>query len=180
MKLSNSLKDDDTFVLVGKITGAHGLKGVVRVSPFAESFLVFSADKKILLETPDGKRLNRKIIWGRPHGQVIRLQLDQVTDRDQAKQLAGTLLFVEKSDLPAPEEGTYYWFDLIGMSVYTPDNQCIGTIDSIIPTGSNDVFVVKGSGNDGETEILIPALESVVMDIDMEKGIMRVELPEGL
>jgi len=180
LKLSNSRKAIDGFILVGKITGAHGLKGVVKVSPFTESLSVFSADKKVLLETPDGTRRTRKILWGRPHGRVLRLQLEKVLSRTAAEDLAGTLVFVEKTDLPGLEDGSYYWFDLIGLAVYTTDGKCLGTIHSIIPTGGNDVYVVKGPGVGGEKEILIPAIESVVLNIDIEKGTMHVELPEGL
>ena len=68
------------------------------------------------------------------------------------------------------EAGTYYWFDLIGVNVYTSDNRHLGSIASIIETGANDVYVVK----DADREILVPALESVVQSIDIESKIMRV------
>jgi len=74
------------------------------------------------------------------------------------------------------DEGIYYWFDLIGIKVYTTEEKYLGRIESIVETGSNDVYVVKH----GEKEVLIPALESVVLDIDLEHKRMRVDLPEGL
>ena len=70
--------------------------------------------------------------------------------------------------------------DLIGLSVYTIDGDCLGRIDSIIPTGSNDVYVVKNMVDGKENEVLIPALESVVVEVDLNREIMRVDLPEGL
>jgi 16S rRNA processing protein RimM len=90
--------------------------------------------------------------------------------------MVGCDLFIKKSELPELEEGTYYWFDLIGIDVYTTQEEYLGRIASIVETGSNDVYVVKN----GEQEILIPALETVVLDIDLGKKQMRVDLPEGL
>jgi 16S rRNA processing protein RimM len=78
--------------------------------------------------------------------------------------------------LPELDEDTYYWFELIGIEVYTTEAEYLGRIASIFPTGSNDVYVVK----DQKKEILVPALESVVVGIDLEQKIMRVRLPEGL
>jgi len=78
--------------------------------------------------------------------------------------------------LPELGEDTHLWFDLIGMAVYTTEDKYLGRIESIIETGSNDVYVVQ----DHEKEVLIPALESVVVDIDLEHKRMRVDLPEGL
>ena len=78
------------------------------------------------------------------------------------------------------EEGTYYWFDLIGLSVFTVEGEFLGQISSIIPTGSNDVYVVKDSKRGLDYERLIPALESVIRSIDIKMKTVRVNLPEGL
>ena len=80
-----------------------------------------------------------------------------------------------RAQMPPLEDGSYYWCDLIGSAVYD-DEQYIGTLESIIPTGSNDVYVVT----DGEKETLVPALASVVREVDVNRKRMRVTLPEGL
>jgi 16S rRNA processing protein RimM len=87
---------------------------------------------------------------------------------------------IAKSQLPELEAGTYYWSDLIGLSVFSKDDVYIGCLTAILPTGSNDVYVVENTGPGGRHEILIPALQSVVLDIDLEKRVMHVDLPEGL
>ena len=96
--------------------------------------------------------------------------------RDQAKTLVGADLQIEKAALPVLETGVFYWYELIGLQVFTTDDRYIGRLVSIIRTGANDVYVVK---ND-RTEILIPALESVVKVIDIDANSMRVDLPDGL
>jgi len=99
-----------------------------------------------------------------------------ISNRDQAKTLIGAELFIPQSELPEVDEDTYYWRDLIGIEVYTKTEEFLGRIESIIETGSNDVYVVKRD----EKEVLIPALEAVVLEIDLGHNRMLVDLPEGL
>ena len=75
------------------------------------------------------------------------------------------------------ESGSHYWTDIIGLSVYRADGNYLGRITSILPTGSNDVYIVSDEKN---KETLIPALESVVREIDLKNNRMQVQLPEGL
>jgi 16S rRNA processing protein RimM len=163
-------------VLIGKIVGTHGLKGTSKIQSFAESLEIFKSGTVLLVSSPDGSENRYEIDWIKPHSRGALLSLREITGRDQAKSLIGSELYIEKTELPELEDGAYYWFDLIGVSVYASDNRFIGRLDSIIETGANDVYVVK----DAEREILVPALESVVRSIDIESKIMRVELPEGL
>jgi 16S rRNA processing protein RimM len=78
--------------------------------------------------------------------------------------------------MPELAEGEFYWCDLLGLAVMTDGGEPLGLLADIIATGSNDVYVVK---NDGR-EYLIPALEDVVLNIDLDKGIITVRPPEGL
>jgi 16S rRNA processing protein RimM len=164
------------LVLIGKIVGAHGLKGTSKIQSYAESLEIFKSGTVLLVCSPEGRENRYEIDGVKSHSRGALLTLKEVTGRDQAKSLIGSELYIEKAELPELEDGAYYWFDLIGMNVYTSDDRYIGRLDSIIETGANDVYVVK----DAEREILVPALESVVRSIDIESKIMRVELPEGL
>ena len=165
---------------IGKIVGAHSLNGTSRVYSYAESVSVFKPNSKIILRSPDGQENIYEINWVKPHTRNVLLALKGVNDRTQAEKLIGCELLIEKARLPELEDGTYYWFDLIGLSVFTTEGEFLGRIESIISTGSNDVYVVKPPDGDEKDEVLIPALESVVLDIDLEKQKMQVDLPEGL
>ena len=90
--------------------------------------------------------------------------------------MIGSRLFIAKTELPDLEDGTYYWFELIGLAVYGPSDQFLGTLEAILETGSNDVYVVRYN----EEEILVPALDTVVKKIDIDRRRMDVVLPEGL
>ena len=160
---------------IGKIVGFHGLKGIVKVLSYAESPLIFEAGKSLPLRKPNGETVVCKILSAKPHKRVILMALEDVTDRNEAEKLADAEFLIDKSEFPETEEDTYYWADLIGLSVFDADRY-IGKIDSILETGSNDVYVVK----DRDHEVLIPALASVVIHVDPENGIMKVDLPEGL
>ena len=166
----------NNLISVGKIIGAHGIKGDLKVYSYAEDLSVFEQDGTILIRTTDGMEKRYPILWVKPHSRTVLLSLETVKGRDQAEALKGAELFIEKESLPSLEDGTYYWADLIGLDVFTVDEIYIGVLESIMPTGSNDVYVVNGKA--GET--LVPALESVVLEIDLDKKMMRVELPEGL
>ena len=167
---------DNGSLLIGKIVGTHGIKGTFRVYSYAESLSVFKPDSLILIRNTRGHEKIHVVNWAKPHKQVILLSFKGIIDISQAEPLIGSELFISKADLPKLEDKTYYWFDIIGLSVFTIDDRYIGRIESIIPTGSNDVFVVK----DGDKEILIPGIESVVLSIDPNKKIMMVDLPDGL
>ena len=168
------------FLLVGKIVGVHGVKGNLKVYSYAESLSVFTPGSLILVARADTIEKNYTIKWAKPHGRRILLSLQGIEDRNAAETLIGAKLLIERAALPELEEGFYYWCDIIGLGVFTTDGKYIGRVESIIPTGSNDVFVVKDLDKEGDNETLIPALESVVLEIDFENKTMRVALPEGL
>ena len=167
-------------LLVGKIVGSHGIKGAVKVYSYAESAEIFSAGRNIRLEDLNERVSSKKILWARPHGKVLRVSLEGVTNAEQASELKGSSLFIERKSLPDLDEGMYYWCDLIGLNVYSENEEFIGQIHTIITTGSNDVYVVKDPRENGKGETLIPALASVVRAVDIAQGVMHVTLPEGL
>ena len=163
-------------MLIGQIVGVHGIKGNCKFRSYAESLSVFQSDGVVLVATSDGRQKPYEINWVKPHAKAALISFKGVDTRDLAEALIGCELFIEKCRLPDPEDGSYYWFDLIGLEVFDIDQKYLGRLESIIETGSNDVYVVK----EGDTEILIPALESVVQNIDLKNGRMQVALPEGL
>jgi 16S rRNA processing protein RimM len=164
------------YVLMGKIVSAHGVKGTNKFRSFAERLTVFKPGDSILVCGSQNYEKKHEINWVKPHTGTPLISFKGVTDRSQAEVLIGCELFIKKSELPEVENGSYYWSDLIGLHVFKTDKTYLGCIESIIQTGSNDVYVVK----DGIKEVLVPALESVVLKIDIENNQMQVDLPEGL
>lgn len=165
---------------IGKIVGVHGMGGNVKIYSYAESLSVFSPGTVLLARHYKGGEKTYSIKWAKPHTKAVLLSLKEIENRTQAEALVGSELYIEKMSLPELEDGDYYWFDIIGLSVFTVAGEYIGRVASIMPTGSNDVYIVKGVAGEGQKETMIPALASVVVSIDLEKKTMQVDLPEGL
>jgi len=172
--------DKEKFLLIGKIVGVHGLKGYLKVYTYTETLNAFDSCHSIHIKTEGGQEQNYKIENAKPHKKGVLLSLEGVSTISKAERLVGSDLFMEKESLPELEEGAYYWFEIIGLSVFSKDDIFIGNVTSVIPTGSNDVYVVKNLDKNNSQEILIPAIASVVLEIDLKKERIRVDLPEGL
>jgi 16S rRNA processing protein RimM len=104
------------------------------------------------------------------------LQLGGVDDRDAAERLRGSSVWISSEKTVKLADGEYYWSEIIGLQVLTEEERILGRIESVFPTGSNDVYVCRG----GDREILLPAIEEVVRKIDTDRGVMVVRLLKGL
>ena len=160
---------DQKTISVGKITGAFGVKGRVKVFSYTdprENIIKYSPWKL----TREDKVREVEVIGGKRQGKAIVAQIKNVVDRDEAEKLSGWDISVSYSQLPETEADEYYWQDLIGLKVETVEGVALGEIDYLLETGANDVVVVKG-----ERERLIPFLQGdTIIKIDLEAGIMSV------
>ncbi len=166
----------DGFITMAEIVGVHGVKGELRVRSYAEDAALFQPGGRILIDCPRTGRRMHTLKWVRPHKRMLLFALEGLDSRDEAEALIGAEILVAREQMPEPEEGAYYWCDIIGLHVYEEDDTYLGRIEEIIPTGSNDVYVVI----DGDKETLVPALQTVIRCVDLQAKRMRVNLPEGL
>jgi 16S rRNA processing protein RimM len=180
LKSSNSLNGRDDHILIGRVVGAHGIRGSIKIRSFAESLSVYETQKGLRVVPPGGAMHTMTVQWVRPHGRLLLMKLEAVTDRDQAERLIGSALFVDKSALPTLGEDTYYWFDLVGLRVYDATGVMLGRLDRIIPTPGDDIYVVKGKQGGQPTEMLLPAVGDVILKIDLAGKTMIVDPPDGL
>ena len=167
-----------TLFTIGKVTGVHGLKGYLKVYSFAESISTFAHGLKVFIKDindPNGNLY--EILNSFPYKKGLALLLKGVINRNIGKTFIGKEILINRDDLPEiNEENTWFWEDLIGLCVLDLKLGYIGKIDSIIATGSNDVFIVKNN----KKERLVPCIASVVRKVDIYNNEMKVELPEGL
>jgi 16S rRNA processing protein RimM len=161
---------------MGRISGAHGLRGGLKLISYAESLDVFAAGRSVRLIDSHLSEAVYTVSVARPQGRGAVLFLKEITERRQAEALSGCELFIDRTTLPALPEGRHYWVDLIGLEVVSVDGRALGRIESIFETGSNDVYVVKC----GDKELLLPAIASVVKSVDLHLRRMEVDLLEGL
>lgn len=163
----------DEIIAVGKIIGAHGLRGEVRLAPYAS--LDGAEWNTVYVRTGKADR-PVKVVHVRANKELLILELQGFGDRSAAETLAGSELCMKKGDLPELAEDEYYHADLLGAAVFTDDGRDLGRVVEIIPTGGNDVLEVRGPLG----TVLIPAIEDVVLEVDMGKARIVVHLLEGL
>ena len=150
-------------VVIGRISGAHGVTGAVRIVSLTHPPENLEHYRPWLLG--EGERFREvAVCWVRRHGASFVAAVAGVSGRDQAQALAGQLIAVPRSTLPPlPERREYYWRDLIGMSVVDTGGRSLGSVRELLPTGGHDVLVIEG----GEREVLIPFVEAFVADVDL-------------
>jgi 16S rRNA processing protein RimM len=164
-------------ILVGRIAGAYGVKGWVRVNSFTEPpENIFSYTPWQLHVIENEQRSNSvKIVEGKPHGKGVVVRLEGIDDRDQAEGLRGMEIRVDRERMPEPESGHYYWSDLEGLRVEDAAGANLGRVDHMMDTGSADVMVVCGEGRH-----LIPfTVGETVLEVDLEAGCIRVNWDAG-
>ena len=163
-------------VLIGKIQGTQGIKGQLRVIPFAGDASSISQLDSLCVKTPSGAMEEFSVVSARAHGKRVILTLRPFDNINQVLHLVGREIYADRVALPELPSDEFYWSDLLGLRVVTSDGEELGELVDIIETGSNDVYVVKKNGR----EVLVPALEDVVVSVDLAGGRMTVSLPEGL
>lgn len=162
--------DDKRYLTIGKISGVFGVKGAVKVFSYTEPREnILKYPVWVLTKNTEFKQVN--VLGGQAQGKAIVATLANVVDRDQAAELNGWEVVIERSQLPPAAEGEYYWADLVGLSVETTEGVALGIVDHLLETGANDVLVVKG-----ERERLIPFIrEQTIRAIDLDKGLIVVD-----
>jgi 16S rRNA processing protein RimM len=173
--LLNKDSNKNMFV-IGKVTATHGVRGQLRIVSYSGDFSTISKLKNIVLQGPDGEKESVKITSSAMHCKKLLVTLQGYNDINQVQHLVGREIYAERGQLPELAEGEYYWCDLIGLTVVTAGGIHLGELYDIMATGSNDVYLVRS----GEKEYLIPAIEDVVVEVNLAAGVMTVSPLEGL
>ena len=164
------------LITIGEIVKTRGLRGCMKVVSFVDtSDISVELEFVYIQDNSEQKKLYnlRKIDIS---GKFLFIELDSIDDVELAKTFVGCKVVIPRNLFKELPEGEYYWRDIIGLNVYTEEGKLLGQIESVFPTGSNDVYVCKG----GDREILLPAIADVIKFIDIDRKIMNVKLMEGL
>ncbi len=158
-------------VVIGRAGAPHGVRGELRIFPLTDYPERFQGMERVYV----GEDL-LPITGVRYQNEKILLRFAGFDSREKAAALTGRFLSVDRAEAVPLAEGEYYTFDIIGLAVSDEAGQDLGTVTEVIQTGSNDVYVVSKKGQAAQT--LVPALKSVVREIDLAGGRMVVALPE--
>jgi len=157
---------------IGKIVNTHALRGDVKIQYWCDDPELFHELEYVYV---DGEKFD--IVNSRLHKNFVILHLKGIEDINVAETYKNKVLTVEREMLGELPDGTYYICDLLGLEVLKLDGKKLGTIEDIIKTGSNDVYVVE---NGTKKPILLPVIDDVVKEVNVEEGYVKVELMKGL
>ena len=167
-RLSPSVPDGR--IVIGRVGAAHGIHGDLRVIPLTDFPERFTALREVMV----GDELLH-VAHIKPQGKNFLMRFREYAVREEAQRLTGRLLTVAREEAAPLDEGEYYVFDIVGLTVYDEEDNELGSVENVLRTGSNDVYAVRSE--DGR-ELLIPALRAVVQSSDLPGGRMTVRLPE--
>jgi 16S rRNA processing protein RimM len=165
---------------IGKVINTHGIRGGLKVLPFSD-FPDRVKDLRRIFVQIKGQRTPYPVVDAFVNGRFWVIHVNGVSTVEAAGELIGSLLEIPLSERVALPENAFYLDEIIGLKVFTVDGDCLGQVKDVLQTGANDVYVIGREGNESqEKDILIPALKSVVLNIDIKNERMDVELPDGL
>ena len=164
------------YLELGQIVNVKGLKGEVKVNSFTDDNTKFERIPKVFLKRKETLKEYEIEKVGYSKNQVI-IKFKNVDTVEEAEILRNSYIVVDREIFGELPEGVYYIADLIGLDVFTESNEYLGKVDDIFSTGSNDVYVVK---DELGKQKLLPGIDEVIKQIDLESGKIIVNLIEGL
>ena len=164
-------KGEPLCVAVGKIRKPHGVKGEVVFEPYPEysptlkkKKILLVGDKKEIYTIQNLRRMDQNYL----------ITFEGLDDCDKVSHLRNQIVYIETGHLETLPRGRYYPHQVLGMQVFDENGNFVGVLQEVLLTGANDVYVVKPENRE---EILLPAIESVILDVDLEKKVVTARLP---
>ena len=164
---------DEKKLLVGKINGFFGVQGWVKIFSYTKP-------RKNILEyypwyfVDNGTYKVIEITTGREQSKNIVAHLKGIDNRDQAGQLIGKDLYIDKDQLPELSDDEHYWHELNEFRVINKNGVDLGVVNYLVDTGSNNVLVTKG-----EKEHWIPYIEPYLVSVDKQNRVITVDWDEN-
>ncbi|MCG8325888.1 MAG: ribosome maturation factor RimM [Thiotrichales bacterium] len=157
-------------ILVGRVAGVYGVKGWLKIHSYTrptENILSYSpwciASARGAIDT--------RVEESDTHDKGLLAKVTGIDDREQARRWIDAEILIDKTSLPAPESGHYYWHQLMGLSVTVKDGAELGIIEEVLETGANDVIVVQGR----ERHLIPWVRHEYIIEVDLENGRLVVD-----
>lgn len=168
------METSEELLLMGKVLRPHGLGGLLRIASYAESADVFLS-RTVLFQASKGAPRKEEVVSVQPHKEAFLMKLKGFDTIEKAEELRGASIYLERRSLGRGEE-EFFWHEIIGLGVYLRTGRYVGRVRNILPTAGNDIYVV----GDGDAEVLVPAVQGVVEEIDLPGRKMIISDMEGL
>ncbi len=167
----------ENLLRVGVIANTHGLKGEVKVFPTTDDPERFKMLKEVILDTGKEK-LNLTVQSVRFFKNLVIVKFKEYNNINDIEKYKGKDLLVTRENAVPLEDGEYFIADLLNLDVYDDTGVRLGFLYDVLQTGANDVYIVKNE--ETKKEILLPAINECILDINIEEGRITVHLMEGL
>ena len=169
---------EPSYLVIGEVVRPHGVAGDLRIKILTDFPERLKQHQLVYLAPASSPGESRRYTVEkiRFHHGALLLKLDECQDRDAASELRGMLVQIPLAAASPLATGEYYTFQVVGLVAVTDTGIILGKVTDVLETGANDVYVVRGSYG----ELLLPAIEDVILDLDPEKGQMLVHLIPGL
>lgn len=164
------------YLQVGAIASVHGVHGEVKVFPMTDDANRFKKLKEVIIDT--GRiRQSFSIVSVKFFKNMVILKFDGIDTPEEARKYQGAALYIDRKDAVKLSKDEYFIADLIDVSVIDEELNIEGTIKDVISTGANDVYDIILS--DGRN-LLLPAIHECVLSVDMDEGVMKIHILDGL
>lgn len=165
---------EPAFLVVGRLRHPHGVRGEILMQVITDFPERLQPGITVFVgQAHQPQRIRSR----RPHGQGLLLTFDGYTTPETVGELRNALVFVPTADRPPLPAGEYYHHQLLGLRVISEDGRELGKVHEILGTAAHDIYVVKGANG---PDILLPATDEVILEIDLDRGILRAHLLPGL
>ncbi len=160
----------------GKIVNTHGLRGEVKVVAWTDYPEDFEDIEYVYVKKKTGnEKLHIASVKYQKNNLIIKF--DEIKDINEAETYKNQILYVEREMLGKLPEGVYYIADIIGLTVIDENGKEIGVVADVFNTGANDIYDVK---REGKKNLLIPVIDDLEKEVDLENGVIRIKMIEGL
>lgn len=167
----------EDYLRIGVVTTAHGVKGELKVFPTTDDAARYKKLKSLIVNTRKINMAEFKVESVKFFKQFVILKLEGINTMDDALLYKDAELFVERKNAVKCAKDEYFITDLIGLSVFDENDEKVGTITEVYPTGANDVYEITG---EDDKSFLLPAIKDCVLKVDIPNNCMKVHILEGL
>ena len=159
------------FLEAGKIVNTHGVRGEVKIVPWADSAEFLQGFETLYID-----HVPVKLLSARVHKNSLIAKLEGVATIDGAIALKNKMVYIRRADADLPE-GDFFIQDILGLPVVDEADAPLGTLQEVLPRPGNDVYVI--AAEDG-AERLVPDVPAFILEKNLEQGFIRVRLIEGM
>jgi 16S rRNA processing protein RimM len=186
---ADELAFPDDAIEVGRVLGAWGIKGGIRVQPFSKDPEALLSAKRWFIRPPEGLGAklgvlsfppSLRVTHSKVHGDSVVATAQQLPDRNAAEAMQGARIFISRSNFPSAGDGEFYWIDLIGLAVVNRQGEALGTVIDLIDTGAHSVLrlrrpdAVEGASLEA-SERLIPFVAAFIDDVSLAERRITVD-----